>query len=82
MKPHPEMVHRALTTLGIRPHQTLLIGDSVTDIEVCRLVGVRSVGYAKTPFRGDELRGAGADVIVDDMTLVSRLRRLTDPSDR
>jgi HAD superfamily hydrolase (TIGR01509 family) len=67
MKPHPELVRLALQTLSRRPSDCVMIGDSVTDIEVSRTAGVRSIGYAKTPERGDELVRAGADAITDDM---------------
>jgi phosphoglycolate phosphatase-like HAD superfamily hydrolase len=46
----------------------VLIDDSVTDIEVSLGVGVRSIGFAKTPERGDQLAEAGADAIVPTMT--------------
>jgi hypothetical protein len=38
--------------------QCVLIGDSVTDIQVSHLTGVRSIGNAKHPARGPEL-GSG-----------------------
>jgi phosphoglycolate phosphatase-like HAD superfamily hydrolase len=60
MKPHPDAVLPALDILD-RP----LIGDSVTDIEVSRATGLRFIGYAKTPTRGNELHLAGADAITD-----------------
>ena len=36
----------------------------MTDIEISRATGLRSIGYAKTP-RGNELHLAGADAITD-----------------
>ena len=40
---------RALDILDRPPAQCVLIGDSVTDIEVSRTTGLRAIGYAKTP---------------------------------
>lgn len=71
MKPHPELVIKALDALGADPRDCLMIGDSVTDIEVSRRTGVRTIGYAKTPERGKELAAAGADVVIDDMATVA-----------
>lgn len=68
MKPEPHTVQRALTIAGADPRSAVLIGDSVSDIEVARAAGVRSIGYAKTPQRGVELREAGADAVVERMT--------------
>lgn len=67
MKPEPHTVHAALTITETDAHDAVLIGDSVSDIEVARATGVRSIGYAKTRKRGTELRDAGADAVVDRM---------------
>jgi HAD superfamily hydrolase (TIGR01509 family) len=67
MKPHPHIVRRALTITGASAENVVLIGDSVSDIEVARTVGVHSIGYAKTQRRGIELHEAGADAVVDSM---------------
>ena len=67
MKPHPQSVQRALGIAGVAAQGAVLIGDSVSDIEVARATGVRSIGYAKSQQRGLELREAGADTITDSM---------------
>jgi phosphoglycolate phosphatase-like HAD superfamily hydrolase len=67
MKPEPHTVLRALAIAEADAQSAVLIGDSVSDIEVARAVGVRSIGYAKTVRRGTELRDAGADAVTDDM---------------
>lgn len=41
---------------------------AVHEIGVARAVGVRSIGYAKNPRRGAELREAGADAITDSIS--------------
>ena len=71
MKPATEPVDRALGMVGQQPPDCVLIGDSVTDIEVSRRAGVRSIGYAKTPERGIELAAAGADAIVSEMAALA-----------
>jgi HAD superfamily hydrolase (TIGR01509 family) len=68
MKPHPHIIELALRITATNPAATVLIGDSVSDVEVARAVGVRSIGYAKNPRRGAELREAGADAITDSMS--------------
>jgi phosphoglycolate phosphatase-like HAD superfamily hydrolase len=67
MKPHPHIVRRALTIAEASAKSAVLIGDSVSDIEVARTVGVRSIGYAKTRQRGTELQESGADAVVNSM---------------
>lgn len=63
MKPHPHTVERALAIAEVDAPRAVLIGDSVSDIEVARTAHVLSIGYAKTHRRGSELRAAGADAI-------------------
>jgi phosphoglycolate phosphatase len=76
MKPHPELVHRALQLVDQAPTRCVFIGDSVTDVQVGRRTGVRSIGYAKTPERGQQLMEAGADAVVSAMSdLVEGIQR-------
>lgn len=67
MKPHPDSLNRAVSLLGVDPGQCCMVGDSVTDITVCQKTGVRSIGFAKNPRRGQELFDAGADALCDSM---------------
>lgn len=67
MKPHPHIVKLALEATWANARSTVLIGDSVSDIEVAQATGIRSIGYAKTQQRGAELRAAGADAVTDSM---------------
>lgn len=71
MKPHPALVEQALEALKMDAGSCVLVGDSVTDIEVSRRTGVRSIGYAKNPRRGDELGQAGADALIDSMSALA-----------
>ncbi|WP_327639548.1 HAD hydrolase-like protein [Kribbella sp. NBC_00482] len=71
MKPDPELVVRALAIVKRQPRDCVMIGDSVTDIEVSKSVGVRSIGYAKSSARGVELKRAGADAITDNMAAIA-----------
>lgn len=68
MKPSPDPVRRALQRLGRAATECVLIGDSVTDIEVCLTTGVSGIGFARNDHRRAELEDAGAEVIVDDHT--------------
>ena len=52
MKPHPNSIQRALAHLGTAASDCAFIGDSVTDIAVTHVTGVRSIGQAKNPRRG------------------------------
>jgi phosphoglycolate phosphatase len=78
MKPHPDIIIRALKFLGSPAGDCCMIGDSVTDIEVSLATGVHPIGYGKTPRRTEELRAAGAFAIVTTMQdLVAATRATT-----
>lgn len=63
MKPHPHTIDDALKITGTSAHRAIIIGNSVSDIEVAKATGVRSIGHGKTHQRGIELHEAGADAI-------------------
>ncbi|GAB3746345.1 dihydrofolate reductase family protein [Microlunatus parietis] len=69
MKPAPDPIRRALTLLvpyGIEAASVcVLIGDSVTDIEVGRRTGIPTIGYVRSG-RRPALDQAGADATVDE----------------
>lgn len=67
MKPDPDIIQRALNIARTSAQRAVLIGDSVSDIEVARATGVRSIGYAKTERRGVELHEVGADAVTASM---------------
>ncbi|MGW8565014.1 HAD family hydrolase [Isoptericola sp. NPDC055881] len=71
MKPNTHLVEAALRIAQVEPAEAVLFGDSVSDVEVARAAGVRSLGYAKTPQRGRELEAAGADALADTVTALT-----------
>ena len=66
-------------------HSTVYIGDSSRDMEAARMGGARSVGVASGRSSTGELRGAGADAVLDDLAdtaaVVAAVDRLTLPGD-
>ena len=64
---------------------TVYIGDSSRDMEAARMGGARSVGVASGRSSAGELRGAGADAVLDDLAdtaaVVAAVDRLTLPGD-
>ena len=72
MKPNPYLLEKALRGLSVSPAQALMIGDSVTDIEVSQAVGVPSVGYANRPGKAKRFDELGADIVVTDMGVLAQ----------
>jgi pyrophosphatase PpaX len=66
-KPHPEPVERALALLRSGPEDAIFVGDSPHDVQAGRAAGVRTIGVAWGAATGDELAGAGADLVIHDV---------------
>ncbi|MFD0315853.1 HAD family hydrolase [Streptomyces flavalbus] len=64
MKPHPDVLHRALRALALTPADAVMIGDTSTDATAARAAGVPFIGYARNARKAHGLRTGGADVIV------------------
>jgi phosphoglycolate phosphatase len=43
-KPHPSMVLAAMSETGVGPRDTVVIGDTVFDMEMAQAAGVRAIG--------------------------------------
>jgi phosphoglycolate phosphatase len=65
MKPHPDVVHRALGELGgLPPARTLLIGDQLTDLAAARAAEVPFLGFTRDEGTAAEMRRLGARGVV------------------
>ncbi|MGW3551342.1 HAD family hydrolase [Streptomyces griseoincarnatus] len=47
MKPHPDVLHRALRVLGVDADDALMLGDAPSDVEAANQAGVAFVGYGR-----------------------------------
>jgi phosphoglycolate phosphatase len=66
-KPAPDMLIMAMQQLRATRSDTVMVGDSTSDVQAAKAAGVRSVivrgGYTSVP--AEQL---GADIVIDDMT--------------
>ncbi len=65
-KPHPGMVLQAMAETGVDAAHTVVIGDTVFDIEMARAAGASSLGVAWGYHPAADLRAAGAAAVIDD----------------
>ena len=63
-KPHPDMIHRAMTETGCDPAETVMIGDTSFDIEMARAAGTTAIGVSWGYHPAEELAEAGAHAIL------------------
>jgi FGGY-family pentulose kinase/HAD superfamily hydrolase (TIGR01509 family) len=72
-KPYPDLFLFAAQSMGVEPHECLVIEDSVAGVKAARAAGMTVFGFAggshfSGPAQAAELTAAGADLIFDDMT--------------
>ena len=65
IKPHPSPVQRAAEQLDLMIERCLLVGDTTADIYAARSAGARSAGVLCGLGTKAELKGAGADLILN-----------------
>jgi phosphoglycolate phosphatase len=70
-KPHPGMVLDAMAATGAAPNETVVIGDTVFDVEMARAAGVRAIGVAWGYHQAQALLDAGAECVVTDFSEVA-----------
>jgi HAD superfamily hydrolase (TIGR01509 family) len=64
MKPHPSCLREAMRRTGATADSCLMVGDSVSDFEAARAVGVPFLGFARTARKRGLLADAGAAHVV------------------
>lgn len=77
LKPDPDCVARALQGTGADASEAVLLGDSPSDLEAARAMGVRFLGYARNERKWRLLQGAGATVVVRSLSVVLEAVRST-----
>ncbi|MEL7465287.1 MAG: HAD-IA family hydrolase [Pseudomonadota bacterium] len=64
-KPHPEMVERAMALHGVTGAQSVMVGDTAFDMAMAKAAGARAIGVAWGYHPVEELRDAGADMVIE-----------------
>jgi phosphoglycolate phosphatase-like HAD superfamily hydrolase len=67
MKPNPKPIVRTAAILGADLSRSVLVGDSLSDIEGARAAGVPAIGFANRDSKEDLFVQAGANVVVKSM---------------
>jgi len=74
MKPSPAPIAEAARELGVPTEACVLVGDATTDIEAAHAAGAVAIGFANKPGKASQLKNAGADQVVNNMSeIVSAL---------
>jgi phosphoglycolate phosphatase len=64
-KPDPQMIETAMQKAGVDRTATVMVGDTVHDMRMAKAAGVKALGVAWGYHEVDELRAAGADMVIE-----------------
>ncbi len=81
-KPHPGMMLRAMAETGAAPRDTVIIGDTTFDMAMGKAAGTKTIGVTWGYHQPNELRGAGADIVIDSYAVLpAAIDQLLERSD-
>lgn len=72
-KPEPDLIYDALTQLGLKPTEAVMIGDMVTDVQAAHTAGVPCIAVTHGFSSQSELEAAGADAVVSMLSEIPSL---------
>lgn len=77
-KPCPQMLEEILNEFMLSPDEAIMVGDSVTDVEMAKLIGMDAVGVDFYHQQREALTAAGALCVFDDFQLLAEYMHLPD----
>lgn len=80
-KPCPQMLEEIMDAYGMLPFETLMVGDSVVDIEMAAFAKVDAVGVSFDHMLTNELREAGAKEVFDEYRQLADFLQLPSVKD-
>ena len=87
-KPAPDLLAAAMRKHGLDPQRTVVVGDTVWDVEAAQRAGLPCIALTCGGIGGPELTDAGAAAVYDDPADLlehldaSPLARITSPGPR
>lgn len=72
-KPDPAPLLHAAKHFGVSPQQSLMLGDSVSDVKAARAAGFKIICMSYGYNHGQDIRTAHPDAVIDSMAELPRL---------
>jgi len=66
-KPHPLPLLHAAEQLGVTPEQSLMLGDSMSDVKAARAAGFQIICMSYGYNHGQDIRDSSPDAVIDSM---------------
>ncbi len=70
-KPDPAPLLHAAELLGVKPEESLMLGDSQSDVKAARAAGFSIICMSYGYNHGEDIRNYNPDVVIDSMTELS-----------
>lgn len=72
-KPHPLPLLHAAETLGVKPAEALMLGDSKSDVQAARAAGFQVICMTYGYNHGEDIRNYHPDAVIDSMAELKNL---------
>ena len=72
-KPDPTPLLYAAEFFGVRPEESLMLGDSKSDVTAARAAGFRIICMSYGYNHGEDIRNYSPDAVIDSMTELKRI---------
>nr|CAA6826275.1 MAG: Phosphoglycolate phosphatase (EC [uncultured Thiotrichaceae bacterium] len=72
-KPHPLPLLHAAEQLGVKPENSLMLGDSKSDVKAARAAGFQIICMSYGYNHGEDIRNYQPDAVIDSMTALADL---------
>lgn len=72
-KPHPAPLLHAAERFGVAPGESMMIGDSISDVKAARAAGFQIVCMSYGYNHGVDIRTAEPDAVIDSLTEIKAL---------
>ena len=66
-KPHPMPLLHAAEKMGVTPEQSLMLGDSMSDVKAARAAGFQIICMSYGYNHGEDIRDYNPDAVIDSM---------------
>ena len=74
VKPAPDLIYLALERISAPPDQTVMIGDTVNDVQAARNAGVKAI-VIRSPFGNDDVSAHNPELILDNILQLKEIFR-------